>query len=379
MKKEVIVLFILLLFSLAIPSVTNAAIGISPGDQIYLNFQPGLEKDFSFKAFGVTETTKIKIFSEGELNSSTTFDVSEINQTSSTHIFNAHIRLPEKIEKPGEHIIYISVQSVSSLQGTIATSEKAQIPVHIFVPFPGKYIEATFNINDVNLGENLQFSLNIINRGTQALNEVYTVIDIFESSGNKLKTLETTKIPLQKEQEQKFNLILNSSELRGQGPYKSVATIFFDGETKNLEEEFRVGVLNVNILNHTQIFEKDKINIFDVVIESVWNSKINNVFAKVRIENTEFQTPSVELSPWERKTIRGFFDTTNFEEGIYTANITLFYEKITTTKISQIEIVKKLKFDFNLTTILILIIVIIIIIDILWLLVKKKKKNNEKD
>ena len=377
-KRGMFFLLVIVLGALLVQSV-YALVGISPPEHIDINFQPGLERDFTFKGFGTTAETKLLIRSEGELNSSITFDVSEINQTSSTNIFHAYLKLPDKIERPGNNVVYISLQTVSSAQrGVIGTSETVLVPINIYVPYPGKYIEASFTVDDVNLGEDLFFVLDVINRGTQDLNQLSASLNILDSVDTRLHALQTEKIFLAKEQRHKFELVLNSSRLGGQGPYKAEVSIFFDGETQVIKKQFKVGKLDINILNNTEMFEKDKINPFDIMIESIWNSKIDNIFAKVKIKDSEFQTPSISLDKWEIKTLKGFWDTTGFEEGFYDANITLFYENLTKSKISKVEIVKK--FRLNTTMILISVMILVILVDIIWfcILIKKKRKAKMK-
>src|SRR3989344_4555412 len=114
-KRGMFFLLVIVLGALLVQSV-YALVGISPPEKIDINFQPGLERDFTFKAFGTTAETKLLIRSEWELNSSITFDVSEINQTSSTNIFHAYLKLPDKIERPGNNVVYISLQKISSTQ-----------------------------------------------------------------------------------------------------------------------------------------------------------------------------------------------------------------------------------------------------------------------
>jgi|SRR3989344_3805219 len=374
MRWKYFLIFVLLLA--LVPSV-SAYIGVvPPSEPTFINFKPNFEVNYTIKVFGVTSTTDIVVYSEGDLNETITFDKDRI--TSQTgHILTATLRLPDAIEKPGPHKLFISIQTLPAITGPINPSEKVQIPIIIFVPYPGKYIEANFNVDNVNLGEEISFIINLINRGSQDLNTVYATVDIYDSRDVKLKTLETERAFMKSGESKDFLLKYNSNNLLGGGTYKAIATVNYDGETQKLEGSFRVGILTIDILNHTYELKKDAINKFNIEIQSNWNDRIEGIYAKVKIGDKETETPTTGLDRFAKDTLTAFFDTTGLEKGIHEVNVSVFYDKNrTTSKISQVKIIEE--FKINMTMVLTAVIIIIVLIDIIWLIIsKRKKKKNE--
>jgi hypothetical protein len=139
--------------------------------------------------------------------------------------------------------------------------------------------------------------------------------------------------------------------------------------------------LNIKIINYTRTFFKDKINKFNIEIKSLWNSKIDDIFAEVEVlsnakEVSSFRTVSVSLEPWEKKTISTFWDMQGLDEGTYDVEINLFYQGQTTELKDAIEIVTKkeeLAGFLTVTNLLIAAVLLLIIINII-ILVRKSKK-----
>jgi hypothetical protein len=113
------------------------------------------------------------------------------------------------------------------------------------------------------------------------------------------------------------------------GNYRAKAIVDYGGLAED-EVDFRIGSLFINIVNYTSVFPIGKLVPFEIEIESGWNDMIDGAYANVDILNDSkvvdsFPTTTTNLFPWERKKIVGHFDTSNYTEGAYDANITLFY------------------------------------------------------
>jgi len=102
------------------------------------------------------------------------------------------------------------------------------------------------------------------------------------------------------------------------------------GKKIEIEELFRVGYLFVNITDYSYEFESGKINEFNVEVENLWNQKLEDVYAEVSVTDQgkildEIKTFSIDLKPWQKTNLTGFFDATSITEGRYIANIRVFY------------------------------------------------------
>jgi len=193
MRKKYILVFLIIF----LPLVNAGSVGISPA---FFNehFEPGLEKTFTFNTFNSNSEEGIGIVLEGDL---TQYANLSTNYIQGSGQFEVLINLPEKLEKPGTHRLLVKVfeskniseEEISRVGGVAAINA----PIKILVPYPGKYTESTFRINNVNEGEDTSYELEIQNLGTQDVT-IKTSIDIFKNniSGEKILTEKLDEITL---------------------------------------------------------------------------------------------------------------------------------------------------------------------------------------
>jgi len=338
MKGKYILFFLLIL----IPLVDAGSVGISPA---YFNehFEPGLKKTFIFTTFNSNPEEGIGIILEGELKE---YAVLSENYIQGSGQFELTLTLPEKIEKPGTSTLFIKVFESKNLSKEemvgIGGVAAIKAPINILVPFPGKYIESTFTINNVNEGEDTSYELEIKNLGTENIT-IQTLIEVFKNNepGKIILTENFEETPLQSTHILNIVNSLNTSQLEP-GNYYATATIDY-GKKVILNDTFRIGKFLVDIVDYNYQFERGRINQFDIEIENKWNTQINQIFATVTITDegkvvADFKTVSVGTSAWERKNITGFFDATGLESKRHLANIKLFYENTSSNKLVAIYI-----------------------------------------
>jgi len=338
MRKKYILVFLIIF----LPLVNAGSVGISPA---FFNehFEPGLEKTFTFNTFNSNSEEGIGIVLEGDL---TQYANLSTNYIQGSGQFEVLINLPEKLEKPGTHRLLVKVfeskniseEEISRVGGVAAINA----PIKILVPYPGKYTESTFRINNVNEGEDTSYELEIQNLGTQDVT-IKTSIDIFKNniSGEKILTEKLDEITLKSKNILNIVDDLNTSQLEP-GDYYATATIDY-GKKDILNDTFRIGEFLIEIVDYDYQFERGRINRFDIEIENKWNAKMSNIFATVTITDSgkivsDFKTVSVFTESWEKKNITGFFDATDLESKRYLANINLFYENLSSNKLVAIYI-----------------------------------------
>ncbi len=388
-KKKVILLvvglvFYLLVLSLQINFVSAGSVGISPAKFDFF-FEPNLEKTFTFTVYNSDSEKGVQLYVKGDL--SEYVEVSKMTFEKYGGKFDVTIRLPNKIDKPGKHRILIGAAEYvneSEIRNSMVGGIVAiQVPIDIYVPYPGKYAEAKFVVDDIEQGEDLKFNLIIDNLGTEDIS-VNPFIEVFQDnnkSENKIydKTLELEHI-LSKES-LTYKGVLEGSDFTS-GKYFAIANINY-GDLLRIQDEFRVGQLLVNITDYSYQFESEKINRFNIGVENLWNSKLEDVYAQVRVTNQgnkidDFTTSSVSLAPWEKTNLTGFFDASNIEKGKYVANINVVYKNITTHKLVTIY-VNNLANGFKwfgwmiAGVIMFSVFIILVIAIIIYLIVKVKK------
>ena len=372
MRKKLIGIIVLFLIFL-VQQHTVYAIRISPS-AIKIDFQPNYEETFTFH----TEATEnIGIYIEGNLAEYITVEEDNIAKDGT---FLVKVKLPDEIETPGKNRVLVGLIEKGRVGGTVAGIASIRTPIDIKVPYPGVYAEITFHVNDLNINETANFVVRINNLGKEDINNAKAEIGIFDSNEVLVENLLTQEKKIKTNTQENLEVLFDASK-HIVGTYKAVAHVTYADKAKDLEDGFKIGTLNIKIINYTRTFFKDKINKFNIEIKSLWNSKIDDIFAEVKVFNntkeiSSFRTVSVSLEPWEKDTISTFWDMQGLDEGTYDVEINLFYQGQTTELKDAIEIVTKkeeLAGFLTMTHLLIAAVLLLIIINII-ILVKKSKK-----
>ena len=376
MKKDVIVVLVLFLVLLITKSNTVSAIGISP-DSIRINFEPNFEETYTFQT---VRAENAAVYIEGALAEYVTVEKNNINKDGT---FIIKVKLPANIETPGDNVLFVGITESSSGGGMVTTKASIRTPIVVRVPYPGVYAEISFNTHNLNINETASFAVIINNLGKKDIGNAKAAIDIFDINKKLVENLFTEEKAVKMKNREKLLAFFNASK-HTVGVYKAIAHVNYADRSKDLESSFRIGDLNVKIINYTKKFFKDEIVNFDIEIESGWNDKIENIFAEVNVFNgtkevSSFKTISIGLKPWERKITNTFWDTHGLGEGTYDAKITLFYEDKQTRVDGKIDIILPeeetsfLKKYFNSTNLLVVAVILLIIINIIVLIKKRKK------
>lgn len=384
-KKLIFLIIIIIIFDLK----SVSAVGIlSPGERPYINFKPNLEKTITY---GVNSNMAIPM----EVSLSVGGDLAQYVKLSQdsvflnpgeTKYFSVTINFPSEIEAtPGENRITVSATENPPRGAGITAVASVKDWFTIFIPYPGKYAIISFEVNNVN--ETANFKVIVQNLGKDNVDNAKASIDIFGPSeagfDKKIATLFTEEKAVKGESREELYANLNTAGYYP-GEYKAVATINFDSNSTVKERLFKIGSLDIKIINNTVNFQKNSINKFDIEIESRWNNKIENVYAEVMIykDNQKIgslKTSNTDLNPWEKKILTTYWDTGNLGEGEYDSTISLHYNDRITAKDNKLYIMfEKEEFSFNITTLLAVIIAILIIADVLWILKRKSVKRKKK-
>jgi len=289
------------------------------------------------------------------------------------------ISLPQFIEKPGKHRILIGVkEKISDKEeevstAMIRTSVTIQAVIDIYVPYPGKYLEISLSSHNVNIGEPVNFKLEILSQGKEDVT-VTPKIDII-SDNKTIETLYFFEREIKSQEGINLKKMLDTTEYNP-GVYSALAIVDY-GKLAKSESIFNLGELIINLVNYTKQITIGGINSFDIEVESGWNNKIDGAYAEVFISNSlgdllSFKTSPTSLEPWEKKTITGFFDTSNFTKGFYDANITfIYYGKDVGKSSSELVKIEFIEGKGNLQMILLITIGAILLLVILLIVIKK--------
>lgn len=372
-------LFILMVISAEI--ISAGGVGISPA--YYKEFfEPNMEKTFTFNAFNTRAEEGINIYVKGDLADYVTLSNAYFLGGGE---FIVTVKLPAKIDKPGTHKIIIgAIEAKDEIDGgTVGGIAAIQGRIDVLVPYPGKYSESMFKINNINEGEKATYEVETENLGSQDL-DVKTTIEIYKDNVSEVILTKKLKEIIIRPKE--ISHVIETIDTRNlpPGEYQAIATIDW-GQIDKINQTFRIGEFLVEITDYDYQFEENKINEFNIKIQNKWNTKIDKVFATVSITDegrflNSFKTVSVDTKPWEVKNLTSYFDTTGLETKRYTANIVLNYGEEVSSKLIAIYINESPKERYTKYIIIATIIALSIIVTFIYLILKiiKLRKNAKK-
>ncbi len=372
MKKEWIVLTFVL-FTLILTNLASASLGMYPAKKEFY-FTPNEQIKVTYHVYSDKANNNIAISAEGDLTQYVTFDKQSLIGGGDV---TATVNLPASIDKPGKNQLYI-VAAEQPVEGTfIGTSIRLRALINVYIPYPGKYIEANLDTPNANLGEKVPVELKVASRGTETIT-VSPQIYFYDSSGINVKTMSFSPALLSTNEEKYFRQYLDSSDLNPDDYLAKAIIDYGAADNMVLNQTFRIGNLRVDVVNFTQNLSAGEINKFVVRVKSNWNGKIEEVYADVKLllnesEGISFRTPSIDLNPWEEKDIIGYFDTTGLKSKDYLTEIKLSYLGQTTHTSGIVWIMEK-----GINEITVIIIAVIVAIISIYYISKRLQKSKLK-
>jgi len=295
--------------------------GVSPGSY-EVDFEPGLEREF---VFGFVLDEEEGLFVEGELS-----DYVELSKESIDGVEDVVVvmRLPEKLERVGASEVWIVAGDVRGL-------------IRVNVEHPDSFVGLELSAPSVNVGEDVDVELGVLNLGVEDVSigasvEIYRqgegreLVDVFD--------LGLWRINVSGRED--FEMRLNGSDYSA-GDYVAVAKVDYGEGVVEEENVFRLGEFRVGILNYSKKFYGGRVNGFEIEIENLWNERIDEVYAGVRVVGTEvkFDSSIVMLEPWEKKVLTGFLDAEGIEEDV-DVEISLYYGDEISREVVSLEFLK---------------------------------------
>lgn len=383
MRIKFLLASILILFaiSLLLPGVSAVGIGSYSGSLNYIvDFSPGLKKTFSF--FLVSNAPSVMdydVSADGNLKDYFTFSDTLFKNVwpGQTREFTVTLQLPGQKLEPGLHDNFICVTESQGPGGGIAIRTQACSIVSIRALYPEKYLKIEdFQIPNQDMGDIADINVGVKSWTESDMSSVKAIIDIFGPSekdfGKKITTLQTGEEPLPSNAKITLSAKLNTKNFES-GEYSAVATVYYDGNNATASTKFRIGVLAVKIVNYTGEVVRNKINKFNVDVESRWNSPIENVYADITIldgKNETLRTPAINLKPWETAALATYYDAAGKKAQYYGGKITLYYGGNSTEhdiKVKMLvnpEEIRRLMLYVAVTTIMVVLIVVIVLISL---------------
>ena len=379
---------------------TVCGIGLrAPDLSLSINYQPDFEGEYKYKIVANSGVIMdYRVYAKGNFKDYITFDQDYFEDVASgsVKVFTATLSLPEETIAYGSNRNEIcAVEMQSQSEGAFQLKTESCAIISIYVPYPYLYALLNIEVDNVNVGEPVDFVITANNRGQRRIQDASVVLQIYNLLNESIATLNSESTSIESVSLHRFNIQFDTDGILA-GEYRAVAKMQYDGEEVSAEKSFNIGTLKVDIDDYTSEFEVNKTSKFDIYVSSKWNDKIDQIHGEVHVGNSEpLITPSVELNPWESKTLSTYWDTSGIELGEHEAKIILLYndketEKDVILKVIKPEIIEEeIKEDepepepekkdlFTIQNLIIAAVLLVVLFDLFWMLLKKKRKSADK-
>jgi len=382
-----------LLMFLLMGSLISLGISVSPG-KIELDFVPNGVYEGVAKWGPGARTNHLRISTGGDFE--IIIDKDELIcgvEPCETHY---KIIMPESFDRPGIHGGYIKAAEVfdEPRPGFIKVTLEIKMPVRIFVPYPGKYLEfLSFKATNKEAGEEIPFEATLMSRGNETINSARGSIFVYDRYNKLVGSIKTNTVTDIKPGEKVYLYGAWDSGDYEKGRYHAQIIVNYDGLKTNKTTNFKLGGLDVELLNYTRKVVIGGIKPFHVLVESIWSEDIPNMRAEVSVldneseELTSFETLTKNLPAWGTTLLPGYLDTNPLNISDYKVSIILFFENLTKEYDGRISIIEEpsqeegkglglLSRIFTIKNALIALIVLLIIVlgFLIYILIPKKEK-----
>jgi hypothetical protein len=320
---------------------------VTPG-RTTVDFEPNLEKSVSFTIINNEHKEfKALVYVEGDLKDYVVIgkNIIEFKETDNSKDFEYTMKLPEKIEKPGDHWAKIVVMEMppgmdaQKLEGQFVIATTAVIhQLRLKVPYPGKYADLELVINEAEPNGTVNFFVKVYNLGTENIYKALATIDILGPTNEKIAIIESDETAV--ESKKTGELAVPWKADVNPGVYHAAVTVNYDGKAGKVEKNFAVGAMRIEVLDvKVRNFVLGGIAKFEISIENKWNQKVQSVFAEMIMSNQKgdqvasFKSASAEVDPLQRSTLYAYWDTEGIEKGTYDAKLILHYADKTSEKL----------------------------------------------
>ncbi|MBI2576638.1 hypothetical protein HYV84_05465 [Candidatus Woesearchaeota archaeon] len=339
-------IFILVLLISTIAAPMAHAIGITPA-KMSVNFEPELKTTLSQKVFNNDHRDlNAVIYAHGELEPYIRIidSLVPVKAEEETKEFRYELSLPKDFKKPGLYSAEIVVmelpKAASPGQETSVTALGSVVSeLYVRVPFPEKYAEAKLVVETTAIDKPVRFVILLNNYGMQNIVKAKAHLDILGATYEKLGEAETNDISLAAKQDGKIEAQWLNPDIKP-GVYHVKGFLDYDGKRIELEQNFKVGSLSIEIIDlKADKFKLGSIAAIDVFLENKWNSPIKGVFGIMTAtasDGTEYvksKTTSIDMDAISRDKITAYWDTRDIPVGVYNLNIDIHYEGQTTTRL----------------------------------------------
>jgi uncharacterized repeat protein (TIGR01451 family) len=343
----IVIVVLLLLVILSSSVLASSSIGITPPKQEFFML-PGTSDGGSFRIlYGEPYPSVANVKVSDDLKDYIIPDVESVDLPAGGPgpSIGYRIVLPEDME--GKTLVggNIRVELTPPLEyykrtGVTGAFAAIGMVMTVRLPKPGRYLEMEFlPTENVNVGEIVYFTIKVRNIGTDTLDDVFARIKIKDQLGKVMTTVETGRSTLSSGEMGELYSYWETGDALPSF-YTAEAEIDYGGDiiAKDISD-FLVGDLVVKILNVTTNTSHREVTKFNIMLQSLWNAPIDNVYARISVFNSSnadvgwTKSTSETIGPRGVQTLSAYFDSGHLPEGSYNAHIEVNYAEKTVEKI----------------------------------------------
>ncbi len=239
--------------------------------------------------------------------------------------FDLIIDAPQNLPEPGSYSFTLHATEMSNPESSgVSSFVSVNLRYLVEVPPHGKSISISLEVPDLNEHQEVPFSVNVISKGLENISSLQGTITVYDLQNHSMATLNLQGEPLRSLESATLAATLPADTLLP-ATYWAEAIINYDGKSAQVSDHFKIGNLNLILVNYTSQLEP-QFALFQALVENNWGNPIKIAYAKIFINGTELlTTPTIYLEPWQRGELKGILKT-DFAPGNYNGLIELFYD-----------------------------------------------------
>ena len=292
--------------------------------------------------------------------------------------FDLIIEVPEILPEPGTYWFSLQATEINNEEDSgVGSLLSVNLRFLVEVPPHGKAIGVSFDIPDVNEHEPTIMSINIVSKGLENINILTGKVTVYDQENITVASLNLKGKPLPALASTTLSANLPADKL-SPARYWAKVVVNYDGEEKTVQDAFKIGNLDLLLLNYTSQLETE-FGEFNALVENNWGNPIQIAHATVSIAGKELlTTPTISLGPWQKGELSGILRT-DFVPGNYSGSIKLFYDGLSKNEEMLFTIVEPpqevQETSINLLIVISIILLLIISFTIIFYLIKHKKNK----
>ncbi len=407
-NKLAIIFLIIMMFSiLLIVNIPQAsALGISPG-RTTINYEEGLQREIKFSVLNSEyKGMKVSLSVQGELKDYVKLsqDLVEFRTIDENKELTYTVNLPVSLkDKPGLHSAEIVALEDLKDEGEgthIGATVAVLTQFYVYVPCPGKCIEADLEIVENGEGNPADLFIPVISRGKQKIDEIHAVIEIISVNGDKIDSIETNSASIDAGSRTELSGKWNSTK---NGEYTAKIKVYYDGAVHEFSKTLNIGNSTVDIARvWVNNFNLGGIAKFNILVDNKWNKELKSVFANLVVFDkghnsiADVKSSSEDIPALSTKELIAYWDTQGIEEGEYDGKLMIKYGQKSSDRSLVLRLSQNSLYIYgvgyavssygdegglSVISILIILVAVLLIGNIAWFTIfrlRKKSKNKKK-